>query len=314
MFTFILSSILSVGSCGTVDTAGDFIVCSASDYERAVTEKRTQIVLGDDIELVYPFKMLGDGANSAFTGSIDGQGHTVRLTVPEKTEKVGVGLIGYAKDAQVHDINVVFVKRNLASSYYGGLIAHGTRVDIFNARASGCDAALSDGTGCLAGTLYDSSVYKCHVDGVLHAQPWTDGGGAIVGLMSGTTVTDCDVSVTVDFPKNRFGMFGVGGAVGYAESSTVRDVYGVVGGIEVDEVKAVGHVVGYAYDTHIAAVIFKTRADIGSPFVYGKAVGGTSVSSYVIPSWYFVPVAFWGLDTANWILRDYNMPRVRISE
>ncbi|HOR98010.1 MAG TPA: hypothetical protein PLZ74_06520, partial [Kiritimatiellia bacterium] len=199
------------------------------------------------------------GWHDSFAGILDGQGHTVsRLTI-NRPDDGAVGLFGFLE-------NGAFVK---------------------NVKLRDCTVIGGSEVGCLAGTLYESTLQSCSVAGVVSGD---EAVGGLVGWCGDSTVQSCYATGAVYGQYNAGGLIGslsddsavqscyatgavygsyvTGGLVGGCGYSTVQSCY-ATGTVEGDE--GVGGLIGSLYDYSAVQSCYATGAASGQNFVGGLA-------------------------------------------
>ena len=173
------------------------------------------------------FTRIGNG-NDPFTGSYDGQGHTIS-NLYISVSYGDLGLFGSTNSATLSNIVL-----------------------------TDCDITGNDGTGALIGDSDLDIITNCGVTGVVNGDFAT---GGLVGRSAGSTFSSCFSKTAV----NSNGGERVGGLVGYAlGSTTISNCY--VRGI-VDGVDKVGGMVGHLNNSSLincysAAIVPSVGTDI----------------------------------------------------
>ena len=175
--------------------------------------------------------------SAKFSGTLDGQGHTVKgLAIDHSAasgERLYLGLFGYAEGAKtqhavIRDLTVsgsVSARSDSAiyTGYVGGVLGRGQYVDLSGIVSrvtvtADENVGRASNVGGLAGCIVNSTVTNCGNEG--RVTGYKDVGG-LIGWFYGDTMTGCyntgDVSGT---GANDFG-----GITGYAKQSVIKDVY-----------------------------------------------------------------------------------------
>jgi len=158
-----------------MENAPNFCVSTAEElasavwYVNGICGLDVTVTLESDIDLSgYDWKPMGwSSGNYYFSGTLDGQGHTVKgMTIDE--DYVQTGFIGYGMGITVKDIT--FEDASVSATH--------------------C-------TGIVGGEIYSSDLWEnVHVSGTVRGG--SDDYGAIIGREAGTTFKDCSADVTVD--------------------------------------------------------------------------------------------------------------------
>lgn len=214
-----------------------YIITTAAELQTMENDLDAHYQLGADIDASDTdeyndgdgFAPIGSDDETAFTGSFDGDGHTITGLTIDRPNSLWVGLFGYVDSAEIHDVT-------LANSTISG----------------------EEWVGELAGEVGDNSTITDvsvggTVDGTEHV------GGLVGGIgLAGddSAITDVTASGTVN------GSTRVGGLVGY------QSVHGSVQNAEVTSITVtgettVGGLVGYNSDT-VKAVTASGTVDGGN--------------------------------------------------
>lgn len=98
-----------------------FVLTTAADIAAMHNKLDAHYALGADIDMFGRIHdPIGNGAEGAFTGSLDGRGHTIRRLELELTENKYVGLFGYL-EGSVSNLNLEDVK--IVGGRYTGAVA-----------------------------------------------------------------------------------------------------------------------------------------------------------------------------------------------
>lgn len=178
--------------------------------------------LDKDIDLsgYSSFEPIGNISYSYFSGSLDGNGHTIyRLTI-NKPDTSGLGLFGYIKGGAVTDLMLADVEIN-GDSMLGGLVGcveGGCVID--NCVVEGAVISGNDNCGGLAGQIINgNTIDSCSVTAVVTAS--NEFAGGLSGWVEdGNLITDCAVIADVSI-----GNSGGGGLIGYLYRDPVMYSY-----------------------------------------------------------------------------------------
>lgn len=155
----------------------------------------------------------------AFTGSFDGDGHTITGLTVDRPDEEFVGLFGVADGATIESVELedTFVKGDEHVGAVAGKLSHGELRDV---RSTDGYVRAYEGTygGGLVGTLEAGTVDSSHADGEVRGSGVVIGG--LVGEMSnvgfeGSVVRNSSAAADVD------GGWRVGGAVGNLAGGSV---------------------------------------------------------------------------------------------
>ncbi len=209
-----LPLLVAVDAAGNESANGEGVnICLYDDVSRNVYYPATPDQLADmsddrsgfylisaDIDLsidddTKEWTPVGPDAWSKFTGIIDGQGHTIS-NLKITSNNYDQGLLGYADNITITNINFVNVSMKCPSSYY---------------------------LGTIVGEMVSGTINACTVSGSFDSYGEQAMGG-LIGLAKGSiVVSDCHVSSTT------FSGYGnkIGGLIGYlniGDSETISDI------------------------------------------------------------------------------------------
>lgn len=237
-----------------------------------------KVVLNDDIDLRnHPIRGLGRASRSgeatgAFSGVIDGQGHTIyNFNSTSGADNYGTGLVEVAKNATVKNVNIV--GGNLSSGDFAGGIVGCTKggCTIENCHVENMTVNAKGAAAGIVGRLYGANdvirncTSRATVTGVQKV------GGICAITVTGTAIQDCENHGAVSGGND-----GVGGILGYANATAIKNCknFGAVG--TADE-RFVGGILGYVQSDN--ALIENC---VNSGAVKGNSAGGIfgSVGSY----------------------------------
>ena len=190
------------------------------------------------------FEPVGD-SGTAFTGTLDGQGHEISGLAIDRAGETDVGLFGVVGDGTVENVRV-------------------TDADI-----SGGGGSSDEGTGVLAGSvLGDSQVENVHTSGVLSQ---TDGfnAGGLIGYINGNGDINT-ASSTVDVTASDSSR--VGGLVGQTSAD-----FGTLG-IGVSNSYATGNVEGGDQVGGFIGQVIETS--VSNSYATGNVEGGDRVGGF----------------------------------
>jgi len=206
-----------------------------------------------------------------FSGSFDGQNHTITGLYINRGQENNAGLFGYAHGSTIENIGLedVDVSKGSGSGWYratGGLVGYTRNSTVQNSYSTG-DVSGSDRVGGLVGHNYDfSTVSNSYSTGDVSGDATV---GGLVGYnQDSSTVQNSYSTGTVSGEGNS-----VGGLVGYNQhSSTVSNSYttGDVSGSD-----RVGGLVGYT----------RVSSTVQNSYATGTVSGDNSVGGLVGRVW-----------------------------
>jgi hypothetical protein len=204
-----------------------------------------------------------------FSGSYNGQGHTIGSLCINRSPSNYQGLFGNTNGATIQNLGVASVNIK-GQTYVGGLVGYAKSTTVSNCYCTG-SVSGSAGVGGLVGYAVSSSnVSNCYCTSSVSG---TNGDfGGLVGDVYSSTISDCYSTGNVS------GQGGwVGGLVGYAESSPVSDCHstGTVSGTNI----YVGGLVGDANASSPVSNCYSTGTVSGAESVGGLV--GINASSTV---------------------------------
>ena len=207
--------------------------------------------LTDDIDLKgIDWTPIGDYKNR-YTGTFDGNGHTITgLTVNQK-ERDNVGLIGYlGSGGKVQNLTLENVNLN-GNLYVGGVVGYSNNGTVTACTASGSING-KEYVGGIVGSNYLGTVTACYNTSSTVNGSYLVGG--VVGQNSKGTVTAC-----YNASGSIYGEVTVGGVVGDNYTGTVTACYNASGSIYGESI--VGGVVGNNYTGTVTACYWSGSPD-----------------------------------------------------
>lgn len=192
---------------------------------------------------------IGTNGNG-FTGTFDGNGHTISNFKIENTEGYA-GLFGYADGATIMNIMLSDVDIDASNNCVGGLIGGARNSNISNCIISNADVKGGQQVGGLIGRIDDSIITNCSSSGKVTSETRYTGG--LIGVSQRNTITNSTSSADVSGIANHNSTYGAtsqtfGGFVGYLNGGTVDNcsASGNVTGI-----REIGGFCGTAYNANI---------------------------------------------------------------
>ncbi|MBQ9663471.1 MAG: hypothetical protein IJV40_10020 [Oscillospiraceae bacterium] len=262
----VMAMLLSLGAFAGAEGNDVITVTTAEELAAMAQDLTADYVLGADIDLagvewtpIGAFAPSGESeeeqeipaSETAFTGTFDGNGYTIRNLTITGEDGIAVGLfgciantqvgnftlenasvegtimvadaVGYSFSSVVHDINLVggkvtaYASELSAEGMYGGVVGAGMASQIVNCSAA-ADIVIPDGTanaGIVGGGLELTSLVNCTATGTVTAGNDCYGLGGVSGCGFGAEeFTNCTASdVTITAGEN---CFWIGSITGYA--------------------------------------------------------------------------------------------------
>ena len=272
----------------------------ANDIDASATNGAT-----GDLWYGGSFSPIGNTATK-FTGSFDGQGHTIDGLTIDRAAQDNIGLFGYTSNATLQ--NVTLADADITGHYFvGALLGRSTGTNLIdNAASSGTVASTGTsnsaiGTGGLAG-LFNGTMSNSHSSAAVTGYA---GIGGLLGVLgdsptNGHRITESwasgDVTATsgaggglVGYSRGRLdhvhatgnvngGQY-LGGLVGVATQPTYWTDAGLVNQINVTY--ATGDVTGSGDRIGGLVGSMEGSTDIGSSFAAGNVVGHNAVGGLI---------------------------------
>ena len=272
----VVAMILSMSIVAGAEETNVITITTAEELVGMADDLTADYVLDADIDLagiawtpIGTYKPSGESAeeqeipasDAAFTGTFDGQGHTIRNLTITGQDGIAVGLfgciantevgnftlenastegtvmvadaVGYSYTSTVHDIHLingkvtVYASEMSAEGMYGGIVGAGMSSRIIDCSAD-AEIVIPDGTanaGIVGGGLELTSLVNCTATGSVTAGANCYGLGGISGCGFGAEeFTNCKASdVTITAGP---GCFWLGSITGYAGGYEAQE-YGV---------------------------------------------------------------------------------------
>lgn len=166
-----------------------YVIQTAADLASIHNDLSAHYALGADIDLFgKTFEPIGNGAEGAFTGSLDGRGHTIRALELELEDSKYVGLFGYLEGSVS---NLKLSEVNIVGGRYVGAVAGNI----------GLGGSVTD-CSVLSGSVssYESAVAACV--------------GGITGLCEGTLDRCSNAAAVAKYNSDSSSYGNVGGLAG----------------------------------------------------------------------------------------------------
>ena len=214
-----------------------------------------------------------------FTGSYNGQNHTIDGLYINRTTTNYQGLFGYTNGATVENIGLTNVNIN-GDGRIGGLVGENRTSNVNNCYSTG-SVSGNERIGGLVGNNRGSAVSNCYSAGSVSGSNYI--GGLLGYNYSASSVNNCYSTGSVS--GNDY----IGGFAGYNSgwSTTVGDCYStgnVIGN------GYVGGLVGYNYSSSTVSNCYSTGSVSGNSY-YGGLVGDNSLAT--------VSNSFWDTQTSG---------------
>jgi hypothetical protein len=164
-----------------------------------------------------------DPANTPFTGSLDGNGHSIVNLLINRSDQDFIGLFGIASNAQFSDLSLQV--DITGKSFVGGLVGNLEPGSIMAVNVHGSVIGTGYDVGGLAGRIREVSISSSNTIAVVSGGSETYGGGADVGGLVGnvqndSSIEDCSAQGSVSSIAYR-----IGGLTGTLWASTLNRSY-----------------------------------------------------------------------------------------
>ncbi|WP_205910480.1 GLUG motif-containing protein, partial [Rhizobium sp. FY34] len=190
------------------------------------------------------------GSNSSgFTGSFDGQGHTITGLTISRASANYIGLFGNNSGGSIRDIGLIGASIR-GYSHVGGLVGSNDNGTISTAYTTG-DVYGVYNAGGLIGNSYNSTTSDAYSTAVVYGR---NQGGGLIGLSDNSTISNSYATGAVS------GVTAVGGLVGYSSQSAISNVF------------ATGAVSGSSY--YIGGLVGWNNGTISEAYATGDVSGG----------------------------------------
>lgn len=207
-----VSSVSAVRS--SVVPAGYTEIRTAEDLMKIADNMSGKYILTGDIDLssVKNWEGVG-GASGTFTGTLDGNGHTIKNL--DMTGQNLVGLFSSIENAEVK--NLTIDNFTLGDNASGGLAYRSTDCSISNIKITNLKKE-NDGSrvGGLIAQDTGSTIKNCSVSSSMTIKV-NYGGGGLIGTADGSKISGCISFLNLDT------MGGTGGIIGSANNCTITD-------------------------------------------------------------------------------------------
>jgi hypothetical protein len=173
---------------------------------------------------------LSPAEDHRFTGSYDGDNHTISSLFINKPSTEYQGLFGYAENATIRNIHLYNI--NIRGAYYsGGLIGYSVTNNLYNCSTSGIIISSFQSIGGLIGYVFWSVINSCYSSVYVYASSYA---GGLVGEQTGlSTYLRCFTTGNVYGSSHSGGLIGVAQYVEVSNCFATGDITGsyVIGGL-----------------------------------------------------------------------------------
>lgn len=238
----------AAGLSGSGTQEDPYLIKTAADLASVHDDLSAHYALDADIDLFGRiFEPIGNGAEGAFTGSLDGRGHTIRSLELDLQDSKYVGLFGYL-EGSVSDLKLSGV--DIAGGRYVGAVAGNiglggsvTDCSVLSGSVSSYESAVTACVGGITG-LCEGTLDRCS-----NAADITDQKSAYIGGLAGRVtevleLSDCSNSGAV---SGRSDYSYAGGLIGWTEKKVRMQDCGNTSAVS--NGGYVGGLIGYASDT-----------------------------------------------------------------
>lgn len=241
----------AAGLSGSGTQEDPYLIKTAADLASVHDDLSAHYALDADIDLFGRiFEPIGNGAEGAFTGSLDGRGHTIRGLELDLQDSKYVGLFGYL-EGSVSDLKLSGV--DIAGGRYVGAVAGNiglggsvTDCSVLSGSVSSYESAVAACIGGITG-LCEGTLDRCSnaADITRKADVRNSAIGGLAGKVTETLeLSDCSNSGAVS--GSDYSYTGAGGLIGWTEKKVrMQDCSnaGTVSGYNT------GGLIGYTADT-----------------------------------------------------------------
>jgi hypothetical protein len=268
VFTFILSPIAQlISPLKTASAAGEIQISTWEDLAAISTDLEADYVLMNDLDLndlgygTYAGTManvnagwlpIGDSI-TPFTGTFDGQGHTISDVVINIAENKSSGLFGVANNATINNLNVsnISINTEINVNAVGAIVGNASGIKMDNLNTTGTISGVVNQTGGLIGRIFDAdpevnSVITNSSSAVVIESTSSVIGG-LIGLIEGRASNKGVI-------KNSFatghvsGLNELGGLIGQSEEAIIYNSFATGNVSSFNGFgDRIGGLIGYAY-------------------------------------------------------------------
>ena len=269
---------------GSGQLTAQMLVNNLTDLDQIRTNLAGDYVLGADIDAsptagwngVAGFVPIG-GAGNAFTGTLDGDGHTIAGLTVNRPGANFTGLFGLVDGATLCDIEIA--NPDIAGAIHVAALAGvAQNSTITNCDVTGITASVNGdiNVGGIVGRSESSTIENCLS---LATTGGEDSIGGLVGSMVYTTVSGCSAHGGVAGERSGSQSQHIGGLVGYSYDSTITYSHAtgtVTGNIAAQGTYNVGGLVGISTNDSTITECYASGSVTGTanPAIYHRYVGG----------------------------------------
>lgn len=200
-------------------------------------------------------------AQNQFTGTYDGDSHTIaNLTIDRENER-DIGLFGGLQNGTLSNIILENIDVT-GKSIVGGLVSFNEGGEINNISVTGFVTASKDTIGAIAGFMIDGSLSNSTSSAIVNGQNLV---GGIIGRLEGGNISEASASGSVNG-----GTLFVGGLIGHITNGTI------------EASSASGDVQGNSWVGGLAGSIEGNSGLISSSFSTGDVTGITMVAGGLV--------------------------------
>ena len=240
--------------------------------------------LESNLDLTGYSGIIGTANNAVFSGTFDGNGHTLSNFQLGDRSQGFAGLFGYVRGATIKDLNMTGVNV-MGSSFVGGMVGYMATGEVSNVSVQGTVVGSLKVGGLMGASGPDSRIENATTDVTVSGDNWA---GGLLGFTQDGIIKDSSAKAYVFGWENLGGLIGglwgghaenvessgmvdgvpgtsSGGLVGSANGASIRDAKSTAGvRVTVD-----GQFVGGLVGNHFKSVT-----------INGEASGGVTGGSY----------------------------------
>lgn len=214
------------GGSGTPEDP--YRIATAEQLDTVRNYRDKHFVLTADITLTENWMPIGPSSNKAFTGTFDGNWHTISGLAISGPGHTYYGLFGYIAGAEICNLSLQNVEIDAQyeyGSWVGGLTGYATGNSIIeNCYIEGSVSGTSQSkTGGLAGSVVGAAIIQCFVDVNVTSTAGNAGAGGLAASLSGK-----GSRITNSYAVGSVTGYYAGGMVGVLEgAASVENSYAV---------------------------------------------------------------------------------------
>ncbi len=336
---------------GDGSVVNPYLVCNELQLQQLAEDPvflSNSFKLGADLSFEdMIFKSIGS-KTTPFTGTFDGDGYTlssITLALQDNdASREYVAPFSKVSHAKIENLTIDGVTLSeFGLEIIGGMVGEAESSILRNLRVKGLDLKAPNRSGGLVGLTTGSIVMNCSTEGVMTQNFGTDASGGLIGRANDTDISFSSSKVNMlQSSESAYGVSGLGGLIGMAFNSRIRNVYALgdidySSAIEIDGAlpDQIGGLIGvmanslleYAYYAgKIAVVGNNVGGVVGTTVTYFKSTPGApstvfwdiqlsnldfSAVGEGVETEAMVSNAFWeshGFDTNIWSLTEGTYP------